>query len=82
MQCYMDNHIGPTGYAPISSHDSTGHRIWYNLEPNSRFFEYGSYGPGAIHSLDRPMLDSTTVKWYTPDQVLNGWRPGLLDVVK
>lgn len=74
-RCYMDDHIGKTGYAPISSLDSTGHRIWFDLKADSRFFEYGSFGPGAINSLNRPTLDEKAVRWYTIAHVLNGWIP-------
>lgn len=75
VNCYMDDHIGPQGYAPISSVDSVGNRIWFEVKPDSRFFEYGSYGPGAINSSDRPTLDKEAVKWYTLPNVLNGWLP-------
>ncbi|MBN2365237.1 MAG: pectin esterase [Calditrichaeota bacterium] len=75
VRCYMDDHIGPAGYARISSRDSTGKRIWFDLEAGSRFFEYASYGPGAISSPDRPTLNEKAAEWYTPDQVLNGWVP-------
>lgn len=73
--CYMDDHIGSQGYDRISSTDSTGNKIWFELEPDSRFFEYQSYGPGAISSPDRPTLDDASAKWYTTDHVLNGWIP-------
>jgi pectinesterase len=75
IHCYMDDHIGPEGYATISSADSTGNRIWFDLEADSRFFEYLSYGPGDIKSPNRPTLDSAAAKWYTADQVLDGWIP-------
>lgn len=75
INCYMDDHIGPEGYATISSIDSTGNRIWFDLEADSRFFEYHSYGPGAIDSSNRPTLDRQSAKWYTAEHVLNGWIP-------
>ncbi len=73
--CFMDDHIGPKGYARISSRDSDGNRIWFDLKPDSRFFEYGSYGPGAINSPERPVLEESTMKWYSVRNVLNGWVP-------
>lgn len=73
--CYMDDHIGPVGYASISSRDSTGRRIVFDLEKDSRFFEYESFGPGAIKSSGRPVLDDDAVAWYTIGNVLNGWKP-------
>jgi pectinesterase len=75
VRCYMDDHIGSTGYAPVSSTDSTGRRIWFEVKADSRFFEYGSHGPGAINSPNRPALDDIAVKWYTAAHVLDGWKP-------
>jgi pectinesterase len=75
INCYMDDHIGPEGYATISSIDSTGNRIWFDLEADSRFFEYHSYGPGAINSSNRPTLDRQSAKWYTVEHVLDDWVP-------
>jgi pectinesterase len=75
VRCYMDDHIGSEGYAPISSLDSAGRRIWFEVKADSRFFEHGSYGPGAIKSPKRPTLDDEAVKWYTAAHVLDGWIP-------
>jgi len=72
IRCFMDDHIGATGYAPISSLDSAGRRIRFEVKENSRFFEYGSYGPGAIISPSRPTLDDQAATWYTATHVLNG----------
>jgi pectinesterase len=71
----MDDHIGPEGYAPISVRDSTGQRIWFEVKADSRFFEFGSHGPGAIKSSKRPTLNEKEAAWYTPAHVLNGWLP-------
>jgi pectinesterase len=76
ISCYMDDHIGAEGYAPISSRDSSGQKIWFELKADSRFFEYGSYGPGAKSSPSRPTLEERAVSWYTIEHVLNGWIPG------
>ncbi len=46
MNSYMDDHIGPEGYAKISSWDLSGQRIWYEVKDDSRFIEYGNFGPG------------------------------------
>ena len=73
--CYMDDHIGSKGYARISSRDSTGKRIWFELESDSRFFEYGSHGPGAINGSKRPTLSEGAAAWYKTEYVLNGWKP-------
>ena len=74
--CYMDDHIGRAGYSRISSRNADGKRIWFDLEPDSRFFEYDSYGPGAFKSQARPVLNDSAARWYTAAQVLNGWTPG------
>lgn len=75
IRCYMDDHIGLDGYAPISARDEAGERVWFDLEPDSRFFEYGSYGPGAHEGPRRPSLRAGAAAWYTPAQVLGGWDP-------
>jgi pectinesterase len=76
INCFMDDHIGPEGYSPISSSGPDGNRIWFEVDERSRFFEYGSYGPGGAHSDGRPRLDENQAGWYSRDQVLNGWDPG------
>ena len=75
VNCFMDDHIGPEGYAPISGVGPDGVRKWFEVDDRSRFFEYGSHGPGAIDSEDRPQLSPERAGWYTTDQVLNGWDP-------
>ena len=75
INCFMDNHIGPEGYAPISAVGPDGVRKWFKVDDRSRFFEQGSYGPGAIVSKQRPQLSPEVAEWYTAEQVLNGWNP-------
>jgi pectinesterase len=75
IKCFMDDHIGSIRYAPISSRDSTGQRIWFEVNENSRFFEYECYGPGAIKSSSRPVLSKKAASWYTISNVLNDWTP-------
>lgn len=75
IRCYMDDHLGPEGYAPISGRNEAGERIWFEVGPASRFFEYQSYGPGALESPERPTLSDEAAAWFTPRQVLNGWDP-------
>ncbi|HMB89850.1 MAG TPA: pectinesterase family protein [Rhodothermales bacterium] len=75
MRCYMDDHIGPEGYAPISGRNNAGERIWFEVGPASRFFEYENHGPGALASPERPRLQAEAAGWYTPEQVLRGWNP-------
>lgn len=75
IRCFMDDHIGPEGYARISARDSTGQRIWFEVKADSRLFEFGSYGPGAIKNPNRPTLNEKEMVWYTAANVLNGWLP-------
>jgi len=71
----MEDHIGPVGYAPISSRDSDGRKIVFDLEKDSRFFEFQSRGPGAIESQSRPRLDEKAAAWYKKEYILDGWIP-------
>ncbi|MBN1895885.1 pectinesterase A [bacterium] len=75
IRCLMEDHIGPEGYAPISSRDTTGRKIIFDLEKDSRFFEFHSHGPGALESTSRPQLDEKAAAWYQKEYVLNGWKP-------
>lgn len=76
VRCFMDDHIGADGYARISARNDARERIWFDLEPDSRFFEHRSYGPGALSGPRRPGLSAEAAAWYTPAHVLNGWDPG------
>ena len=69
----MGPHLAPDGYAPISGRDAAGERVWFDLEPTSRFFEYGSWGPGAHAGARRPQLPPEAAGWYEPAYVLRGW---------
>ena len=71
--CFMDDHVGVDGYERISSRNAAGERIWFDLEPGSRFFEYRSYGPGAHAGPRRPELKAADAALYTVEQVLGGW---------
>jgi pectinesterase len=74
VDCWMDDHIGSKGWDRMSSVDSTGVRIWYELE-SGRFFEFGSAGPGAVSSSTRRLLSEEDVRNFTPENVLDGWVP-------
>ena len=75
VRSFMDDHVGEDGYAPISGRSPDGERIWYDLEPTSRFFETETTGPGAHVGPRRPQLLPEAAAAYTPDRVLGGWRP-------
>ena len=80
VRSFMDSHVAEDGYAPISGRSHSGERIWYDLEPVSRFFEYGSYGPGVHAGPRRPQLTPEAAAWYTPRHVLRGWMPEYVPV--
>ena len=75
IDCWMDDHIGAKGWDRMSAVDSaTTTRIWF--EPgDSRFFEYRSSGPGGGSSPGRRTLTAAEAEYYTPINVLRGWRP-------
>ena len=75
VRTFMDDHIGEDGYAPISGRSPDGERIWYDLEPTSRFFEHETYGPGAHEGPRHPHLPPGAAGWYKPAHVLRGWDP-------
>lgn len=75
VRSWMGDHLGEDGYAPISGRSADGERIWYDLEPTSRFFEIGSTGPGAHCGPRRPCLPEAAAAWYAPQAVLAGWAP-------
>ena len=66
INCYMDSHISYKGWDSMSG-----------FTPEvSRFYEYGSTGPGAKASPKRPLLTSEAVREYSIEQVLGDWNPG------
>lgn len=75
VRSFMDDHVGEDGYAPISGRSPGGERIWYDLEPTSRFFEWGTTGPGTHAGPRRPQLTDEQATWYVPAHVLGGWAP-------
>ena len=75
MRSFMDDHIGPEGYAPISAVNPAGERVWFEVGAGSRFFEYGNHGPGALDSTKRPRLEPSEAERYTVERVLDGWVP-------
>lgn len=79
IDCYMEDHIGPEGYAPISAVGADGVRVWFEVGERSRFFEYGSHGPGGAPSARRPRLKDSQAQWYSEAQVLNGWSPFIMN---
>ena len=75
IDCWMDDHIGAKGWDRMSATDAaTGTRFWY--EPgDSRFFEFGSTGPGAVVAATRRILTPAEAEYYAAARVLRGWSP-------
>ncbi|NMA83883.1 MAG: hypothetical protein GX962_08470 [Epulopiscium sp.] len=75
--CYMDQHIKAQGYIDMPSGS------FYSFAEKARFYEYGSYGPGALTSEMRKIAPIEVVNRYTKENVLssNGgqylddWKP-------
>ncbi len=75
VDCWMDDHIGATGWDRMSSVDSvSGTRYWFAPEA-ARFLEFNSSGPGAIASPTRRVMTDGDARAYTPTRVLSGWSP-------
>ena len=75
MRCFMDDHVGPEGYAPISGVNAEGERIWFEVDENSRFFEFENHGPGALESPRRPRLSAEQATHFTAQRVFADWEP-------
>jgi pectinesterase len=75
IHCWMDDHIVPEGWYRMHYYLKGGGMAF--IEPEAaRFFEYASTGPGAGKaSARRRMLTAKQVAGFTPDHILNGWRP-------
>ncbi len=74
-RCFMDDHVAADGYAKISGVSANGERLWFDLEPDSRMFEYQSSGPGALQGPRRPQLRDDAAPYYTRQSVLGDWTP-------
>lgn len=74
IDCYMGAHIASAGWTRMAARDAAGRQSWYD-PADSRFFEYGSTGPGAARSPTRRVLTPTEARAYTVEAVLGGWRP-------
>jgi pectinesterase len=75
VRCWMDNHIVPQGWHPMGYNAKGGGRA--ELQPEeARFYEYQSSGPGAgAASPRRRILSAEQARPFTPEKVLDGWRP-------
>ncbi|MDR3528007.1 MAG: pectinesterase family protein [Rhizomicrobium sp.] len=75
INCWMDDHIVPEGWHPMSYGTKEGGRA--ELQPEAvRFYEFGSTGPGAgAASARRRILSAEQAKAFDAKLVLDGWTP-------
>ncbi len=72
--CHMDAHISEAGWDKMGGTAPDGSKMWFYPE-DSRFFEYGSEGPGAHEHEGRRHLSEAEVKRYRIDTILGDWAP-------
>jgi len=72
--CYMASHIKESGWDKMGGTAPDGTKMWFYPE-DSRFFEYGSEGPGAHDHKGRRRLSESEVKRYRIDTILGDWAP-------
>lgn len=74
LDCWMDDHVAPAGWAPMTSRDAAGHRE-VRAPEGARFAEHGTTGPGAAAGPGRPRLPPERLGDYSVERVLGGWDP-------
>ncbi len=72
--CWMDSHIAAKGWDAMSGKDKDGKTILFYPQ-DSRLYEYGSTGPGAIKSETRRQLSDSDANKFSILNVLGGWNP-------
>ncbi|MBI5304384.1 MAG: pectinesterase A [Chloroflexi bacterium] len=74
INCWMDSHVAAKGWDSMTGKDKDGNTLTF-LPADSRFYECGTTGPGAIKSDTRRLLSESQSQKYTISNVLNGWNP-------
>ncbi len=72
--CWMDSHIASKGWDAMSGKDKDGKTIWFYPQ-DSRLYEYGSTGPGAIKSETRRQVSDSDANKFSILNVLGGRNP-------
>ena len=72
--CHMEAHIKESGWDKMGGTAPDGGKMWFYPE-DSRFFEYGSEGPGAQQHEQRRHLSEAEVKRYRIDTIFGDWVP-------
>lgn len=62
INCYMGSHIATNGWDDMGAN---------SLASTARFFEYGSYGPGAKLSDTRPLIQNSEIANYSLENVFS-----------
>lgn len=76
INCEIDDHI--YGWDRMSGKDKAGETIWFYPE-DSRFYEYGSRGPGAHQGGDHYKLTAEKAAAYNAKHVFSDWQSSLLN---
>ncbi|MEI7027823.1 pectinesterase family protein [Paenibacillus sp. y28] len=74
IRCYMDAHIAREGWHSMAGRDKHGETVWFQPQ-DSRFFEFGSYGPGAHRHENRRQLNEADLQRFTLARIFDGWEP-------
>jgi pectinesterase len=76
LNCWMDAHILTQAWYHMHFTQKDGSRAYMQPE-EARFFEYRSTGPGAGPATRRRrILSDAQARFFAPNRVLGGWRPG------
>ncbi|MFV8781803.1 pectinesterase family protein [Microbulbifer sp. SA54] len=75
---YMDDHIPEDGWASMRGTSRDGSKSTVFTPESARFFEFGSYGPGAAINPKRRQLSERAAAEYTSANILAGWQPVFL----
>lgn len=74
---WMDDHIAGEGWASMRGTSRDGSKSTVFKPEDSRFFEYGNTGPGAVINSERRQLKPEEAARYTRENILEGWMPAL-----
>jgi pectinesterase len=70
----MDGHVSADGWDEMAYTTKSGARVFLKAS-DARLYEFESQGPGARTGSGRPRLSPEQAVNYTPEIVLDDWRP-------
>ncbi len=74
INCWMDSHIKNDPWDSMTGRSKDGSKVIFQPE-NTRFYEYQSYGPGAILNHKRPQLSELQIDDFVLKNILLKWEP-------